>query len=147
VGIISTDMDFLLAGVERLWIPSASAATATATTKPPPPEEITLSAVLEQEELSMHSFQDAAILCGVSSAYCFSNMYPHKAFTFMRHYGSLEALYERPPALFTNIPLETLQEVRSRFRILVQPEELVREEYRSVLDEFKRPSEHPKQNT
>jgi 5'-3' exonuclease len=78
VGVISADMDFLVAGVERLWIPCETKC-----------EEIRLSNVLEKEEISMSSFIDAAILCGVSTGYTFVNMYPQKAFTFMRYYGSL----------------------------------------------------------
>jgi 5'-3' exonuclease len=122
IGIISTDMDFLVAGVERLWIPS------------PRPEEITLSSVLKNEDLSLSSFRDAAILCGVSTGYTFVNMYPHKAFTFMRHYGSLERLFKKQPAVFADISQDVLNQVRIRFLICVKPEELVREEYRALLD-------------
>ncbi len=122
VGIISADMDFLVAGVERLWIPGPHA------------EEVCLSAVLAKEELSMSSFIDAAILCGVSTGYTFVNMYPQKAFTFMRHYGSLEVLARRQPALFTDISADMILNVRSRFLLCVKAAELVREDYRRVIE-------------
>lgn len=125
VGIISADMDFLVAGVERLWIPCCAKSGA---------EEVCLSAVLAKEELSMSSFVDAAILCGVSTGYTFVNMYPQKAFTFMRHYGSLEVLARRQPALFTDISADMILNVRSRFLLYVKATELVREDYRPVIE-------------
>lgn len=122
IGIISADMDFLVAGVERLWIPGMHA------------EEVRLSAILEKEELSMSAFMDAAILCGVSTGYTFVNMYPQKAFTFMRHYGSLEVLSRRQPALFADISGDMIHNVRSRFLLYVKAAELVREDYRVAIE-------------
>ena len=122
VGIISADMDFLVAGVERLWIPGLAGA-----------EEIRLSAILAKEELTMSAFMDAAILCGVSTGYTFVNMYPQKAFTFMRHYGSLEVLARRQPTLFTDVSAEMIRNVRSRFLLYVKAAELVRDDYRGIL--------------
>jgi 5'-3' exonuclease len=122
VGIISADMDFLVAGVERLWIPNAICA-----------EEVLLSDVLKKEEIAMSSFIDAAILCGVSTGYTFLNMYPQKAFMFMRHYGSLENLAKRQPKLFEHIPDDSIRKIRGRFLIHVKAEELVREDYRAVI--------------
>lgn len=123
VGIISADMDFLVAGVERLWIPGLAGA-----------EEVRLSAVLAKEELSMSSFIDAAILCGVSTGYTFVNMYPQKAFTFMRHYGSLEVLARRQPRDFSIENTVTLAQIRSRFLLYVKATELVRDDYRHVIE-------------
>jgi len=122
VGIISADMDFLVAGVERLWIPGTEA------------EEVRLSTVLEKEEIPMSSFIDAAILCGVSTGYTFVNMYPQKAFTFMRHYGSLEVLARRQPSLFADVSADMIRNVRSRFLLYVKADELVREDYRSLIE-------------
>lgn len=120
--VISSDMDFLVAGVERLWIPSYERC-----------EEIRLSAVLEEEGLTMPSFRDAAILCGVSSGYTFVNMYPQKAFTFMRHYGSLETLARRQPRQFEIEHPEILLQIRSRFLVFLRAEELVREDYKQTI--------------
>ena len=121
--IVSSDMDFLVAGVERLWIPSFDRC-----------EEVLLSTVLEEEGLSMASFRDAAILCGLSIGYTFTNMYPQKAFTFMRHYGSLEVLARRQPDLFADVSAEMIRNVRSRFLLYVKATELVREDYRPVIE-------------
>lgn len=126
VGIISADMDFLVAGVERIWIPCAMKGA----------EEVRLSAVLEKEEVSMSSFIDAAILCGVSTGYTFVNMYPQKAFTFMRHYGSLEVLAKRQPTLFTDVSADMIRNVRSRFLLFVKAEELVREDYKPIIEKI-----------
>ena len=122
ISIVSSDMDFLVAGVERLWIPTVSGC-----------EEVLLSTVLEKEELSMSSFRDAAILCGVSPGYVFSNMYPQKAFTFMRHYGSLEKLTERQPSHFNMNSSDILSQIRGRFLLFINAEELVRHDYKNVI--------------
>lgn len=123
VGIISADMDFLVAGVERLWIPNMNGA-----------EEVLLSDVLKKEEVAMSSFIDAAILCGVSTGYTFLNMYPQKAFMFMRHYGSLEGLANRQPKLFEHIPDEIIRKIRGRFLLHIKAVELVREDYRPLIE-------------
>jgi 5'-3' exonuclease len=120
--IISADMDFLVAGVERLWIPSIDKC-----------EEVLLSSVLEEEGLEMGSFRDAAILCGVSPIYVFLNMYPKKAFAFMRHYGSLEILANMQQKKFKFINPELLTEIRSRFLLFVKAEEMVIEDYREII--------------
>jgi 5'-3' exonuclease len=122
ISIVSSDMDFLVAGVERLWIPTMTGC-----------EEVILSAVLEKEDLSMMAFRDAAILCGVSTGYVFLNMYPQKAFTFMRHYGSLERLAEKQPRQFSMDRPDLLAQIRARFLLFVKAEELVRSDYRDVI--------------
>lgn len=123
ISIVSSDMDFLVAGVERLWIPTVNGC-----------EEVRLSIVLEKEELSMASFRDAAILCGVSTGYVFLNMYPQKAFTFMRHYGSLERLADKQPRQFSVDRPEVLAQIRARFLLFVKAEELVRSDYRPIIE-------------
>jgi len=61
-------------------------------------------------------------------------MYPQKAFTFMRHYGSLEVLSRRQPALFADISGDMIHNVRSRFLLYVKAGELVREDYRAIVE-------------
>ena len=113
-------MDFLVAGVERLWIPSASGA-----------EEICLSRVLAEEDVDQSAFLDAALLCGVDGNSLIPNMYPQKAFSLMRHYGSIENLVRKQ----TNLEsiLDKLTDLRGRFLIFPSPEYMVQEKHREVL--------------
>ena len=76
--ILSTDMDFLVMGVERVWIPCSVENV----------EEIVLQEVLESEEITLQQLQDIAILCRDSTP-------TQRAFSWIRHYGSLEILTQR----------------------------------------------------
>jgi flap endonuclease-1 len=82
--ILTTDMDYLLAGAATLWIPSRRGLTEM--------EEIRLEDVLEGEGLSREAFVDACLLCGTDERAGARGVPAHTAFAWMRHYGSLEAL-------------------------------------------------------
>lgn len=82
--IISTDMDFLLSAVPRLWIPFRKLADGF--------EEVTLWDVLDGEGVSPAGLLDAGILCGVESLRGQVSFPVQKAFGWMRFYGSVEAL-------------------------------------------------------
>ena len=84
--IISTDMDCLLSGVDRLWIPIKKGITLF--------EEISLADVLEGENLTMDAFRDACLLCGTEERAGAKGVPAHTAFAWMRHYGSLDALLQ-----------------------------------------------------
>ncbi len=87
--IVSTDMDFLVAGVQTLWIPS-----------PHQWEEVFLADVLSGEGVTMKGFQDAAILCGMDSGSSLTRLEPQRAFALLHHYGSLEVIEYRLPQLW-----------------------------------------------
>ncbi len=82
--VVSTDMDFLLSGVQRLWIPFRKLADGF--------EEVELWNVLEGEGLSPAALCDAGILCGVEPLRGQVSLGAHKAFEWMRYYQSMEAL-------------------------------------------------------
>lgn len=81
-GIISCDMDFLVAGVSNVFIPTNGCQA----------EYIDMNKVLEMEEISFRQFQEAAILC-------MNNIYANKAFTWIRHYKTIENLQKKHPHL------------------------------------------------
>jgi 5'-3' exonuclease len=82
--IISADMDFMVAGVSNLFIPTNGGQA----------EYIHIQKVLELEEISFRQFQEAAILC-------MNNIYANKAFTWIRHYKSIENIKNKHPHLCT----------------------------------------------
>jgi 5'-3' exonuclease len=82
--IFTTDMDHLLGGAPRLWIPTRRGHMDI--------EEILLDDVLEGEALTPVAFQDACLLCGTEERDGARGVPAHTAFAWMRHYGSLEAL-------------------------------------------------------
>jgi 5'-3' exonuclease len=102
--ILSTDMDFLVMGVERIWIPGESL------------EEVILSEVLQQEDITLRQLQDIAILCRDSIP-------TQRAFSWIRHYGSLEVLQERNRGI--TYTKEELTKLRSSFLIEKSLSELI----------------------
>lgn len=84
--VISTDMDFLLAGAPYVWIPFRKGGDGF--------EEIVLEEVLEGEEMSLGGLKDAGILCGVEPMRGHAAVQPQTAFSWLRYYRSIEGLFE-----------------------------------------------------
>lgn len=84
--ILTTDMDYLLGGAKLLWIPTRRGNMDF--------EQVCLADVLEGEGLTPAAFQDACLLCGTEEREGARGVPPHTAFAWMRHYGSLEALFK-----------------------------------------------------
>ena len=84
--ILTTDMDYLLGGVKRLWVPTRKGALAF--------EDVSLADILSGEELTWEAFRDAGLLCGTAERAGARGLPCSTAFSWMRHYGSLEALHQ-----------------------------------------------------
>lgn len=84
--ILTTDMDYLLGGVKRLWIPTRKGTLAF--------ENVSLADILDGEGLTWEAFRDAGLLCGTEERAGARGVPCHVAFGWMRHYGSLEALLQ-----------------------------------------------------
>jgi len=82
--VVSTDMDFLLSGVPRLWIPFRNRNDGV--------EEIVLSKVLQEETMTLEMFRDAGILCGVEGLRGKVSIQSSLAFSWIRYYKSIEGL-------------------------------------------------------
>lgn len=92
--VLSADMDFLVAGVDRVWVPGKEL------------EELCLSEILRDEEISLAQLQDVAILSTIGS------MYTQKAFSWIRHYGSIERIRVRHAL---SLSAEQIASLRGRF--------------------------------
>lgn len=90
--VLSADMDFLVAGVDRVWVPGKEL------------EELCLSEILRNEEISLTQLQDVAILSTVGS------MYTQKAFSWIRHYGSVERVCVRHALPLNSEQISSLRE-------------------------------------
>jgi 5'-3' exonuclease len=122
--VISTDMDFLLAGIKRLWIPARDSY-----------EEVLLEDVMKGESLSLAGILDAGILCGVEPLRGLS-ISPKTAFGWVRHYGSIEGILHRRDDANLD-PLRDSAEisrVRLHFAAAITPR--VREEWLGALEHF-----------
>ena len=84
--ILSTDMDFLMFGAKRLWIPTRRGSRIF--------EEVCLDAVLKGEGMDAAMFADACLLCGTEERQGLRGIPPHTAFSWIRYYGSIEGIYK-----------------------------------------------------
>lgn len=82
--VVSTDMDFLLSGVSRLWIPLRNRYNGF--------EEILLKDVLKGEGITLEGLRDAGILCGVELLRGKLSISSHMAFSWIRYYKNIEGV-------------------------------------------------------
>lgn len=108
--VVSTDMDFLLSGVPRLWIPFRGCREGF--------EEVLLQEVLDGEDMTLAMFQDAGILCGIELLRGKLCVPSHMAFSWIRYYKSVEELLEskvEEPQLAVLRDAELVKKARARF--------------------------------
>jgi 5'-3' exonuclease len=86
--VMSTDMDYLLSGIPRLWIPYRT------TDERGGIEEVLLSKVLAGEKLTAAMLLDAGILCGVEPLYKRLSIQTHVAFSWIKYYKTIEAILQ-----------------------------------------------------
>lgn len=114
--IMSSDMDYLVAGVKHLWIPSQKGTFWF--------EEVCLDEVLKGEELNLEQFMEVGVLCTKYEIVC------ETAFTWMRHYESALKI----PNTRTKLQVlteENMQQGLQRFKAepvysRIRPDHLVR---------------------
>jgi 5'-3' exonuclease len=109
--VVSTDMDFLLSGVSRLWIPLRNRYDGF--------EEILLKNVLAGEQLTLEGLRDVGILCGVESLRGLVSIASHMAFSWVRYYTSIEgilgsAINDPQLDILRNEPF--LEKIRTHFK-------------------------------
>lgn len=108
--VVSTDMDFLLSGVQRLWIPFRKSYDGF--------EEILMSEVLKGESMTPATLLDAGILCGVEPLRGRVSINSATAFSWMRYYKSIEQILKstvKDPNLEVLRDTELLESVRAHF--------------------------------
>ncbi|NBV77007.1 hypothetical protein EBR66_02515 [bacterium] len=109
--VVSTDMDFLLSGVPRLWIPFRRSYNGF--------EEILLSEVLQGEGIEQAGLLDAGILCGVEPLRGRIHIAAHTAFSWMRYYTNIETLLQsnvKDTSLDIFMDAVLLESVRKHFQ-------------------------------
>jgi 5'-3' exonuclease len=82
--VLTTDMDYLLGGVGRLWIPTRKGDCYF--------EDIQLEDIMSGEGITRQGLLDAGLLCGTEERKGAQGVPCSTAFAWIRHYGSLEAL-------------------------------------------------------
>jgi 5'-3' exonuclease len=129
--VVSTDMDFLLTGVQRLWIPCHKTSAGF--------EEILTEEVLRGEGVSQAGLLDAGILCGVEPLRGRLSINPATAFGWLRYYGSIEAVLKSSAIKDAQLDIlrdeATLASVRAHFE-KQQWKTRIREDHLSLCESF-----------
>jgi 5'-3' exonuclease len=108
--VVSTDMDFLLSGVDRLWIPLRNRNGF---------EEILLKDVLAGEGITLEGLRDAGIMCGIEMFRGKLSISSHIAFSWIRYYKNIESILSstvNDPHLLILNDAELLEKARAHFR-------------------------------
>ena len=121
--VISNDMDYLVAGIDTLYIPVKNVL-----------KQVSLKEILDHEELNLEQFKEVALLMGIDNNRIFVVDDFALAASFIRHYGCISIMKEKMPHLFSDII--DIYEVKKRYyytknvRTYLKPEHLLR------LEEF-----------
>lgn len=130
--IVSTDMDYLLSGIPRLWIPYRKGTDGV--------EEVIMSKLLAGLQMTPAMLLDAGILCGVEPLYKRLSIQTHIAFRWIKYYTSIEAaLDDNQDTEFAFLKEEgLLEKVRHHFLPKASWSEQIRGDYfekeRAFLD-------------
>jgi len=79
--VLSSDMDFLIAGIDIAWIPENNEI-----------KEVVLNDILQVEEINKEQLKEVAILCGIDNNHICDIESVSIAMNFIRHYGSIESI-------------------------------------------------------
>lgn len=102
--IISSDMDYLVAGVRNLWIPYRGTY-----------KSIDLHTLLEFEDINAEQFKEAAILAGIDNIKIIECLDVGTAMGWIRYYGSIYYMMTRTAHQF-KLPYDTyIYEVKKRY--------------------------------
>lgn len=129
--VVSTDMDYLLSSVPRMWIPFRKITDGF--------EEVNLWMVLDGEGLSPAALCDAGILCGVEPLRGEVSFPANMAFSWLRYYHSIEAVLAstiKDRQLDVLRDAERLTAVRAHFKPNGRWEERIRPDHYERTREF-----------
>jgi 5'-3' exonuclease len=100
--VLSNDMDYLVAGVNVLYVPVKNVL-----------KQVTLSYILDHEELNLEQFKEVALLMGIDNNRIFVVDDFGIAASFIRHYGCISIMKEKMNHLFSDII--DISEVKKRY--------------------------------
>jgi 5'-3' exonuclease len=121
--VLSNDMDYLVAGIQTLFVIVKGVL-----------KEISLKEILDHEEINIEQFREAAILMGIDNVRIFSVDDFSIAASFIRHYGSIQMMKEKQNHLFSDIM--DICELKKRFHSSKNIYTNLKPEHKDTLDRF-----------
>jgi 5'-3' exonuclease len=125
--VLSSDMDFLIAGIDRVWIPEKNEI-----------KEVLLDDILQFEEINKEQLKEVAILCAIDNTHICDIESVSIAMNFIRHYGSIESIMVHCKNMI-NLPNSNyIRDVKKRYYPnKVEPFSNVKTEHLEFLEKFR----------
>ena len=125
--VLSSDMDFLVAGIDYLIVPVKECL-----------KEILLEDILNEEEINKEQLKEVAILCGIDSLRITVIDDVSHSIQLIRHYGSIESIINHD-VISISLPYETyISDIKQRFYPnRTEPLKNVKLEHKIYLEAFK----------
>ena len=125
--VLSSDMDFLVAGIDYLLVPVKDSL-----------KEILLEDILNEEEINKEQLKEVAILCGIDSLRITVMDDVSQSIQLIRHYGSIESIIDHY-AIDITLPYDTyISDIKQRFYPnRLEPLKNVKLEHKIYLEAFK----------
>uniref|UniRef100_A0A6C0D795 XPG N-terminal domain-containing protein n=1 Tax=viral metagenome TaxID=1070528 RepID=A0A6C0D795_9ZZZZ len=121
--VLSNDMDYLVAGVQTLYVPVKGIL-----------KEISLQQILDHEEINIEQFREASILMGIDNIRIFVVDDFSIAASFIRHYGCIQIMKEKQNHLFSDII--DISEIKKRFYPSKNMYTNLKPEHKDSLEQF-----------
>uniref|UniRef100_A0A6C0IEQ9 XPG-I domain-containing protein n=1 Tax=viral metagenome TaxID=1070528 RepID=A0A6C0IEQ9_9ZZZZ len=125
--VLSNDMDFLIAGIDKVWLHTKNDL-----------KEVELKDILEEEDINKEQLKEVAILSGINNTRISSVDDIYIALTLIRHYGSIESIIEHK-AINLTLPYDNyiIDTKRRFYPNRSEPFKNVKEEHIVYLEPFK----------
>ena len=102
--VLSNDMDFLIAGIDKVWLYVKDDL-----------KEVELNDILEEEDINKEQLKEVAILSGINNIRISSIDDVYVALTLIRHYGSIDSIIQHK-AIDLVLPYHTyISDTKRRF--------------------------------
>lgn len=121
--ILSNDMDYLVAGVNILYVPVKNVL-----------QQLVLKDVLEYEEINLEQFKEVAVLMGIDNNRIFVVDDFGIAASFIRHYGCISIMKEKMIESFTNCV--DVSEIKKRYSCTKNIYTYLKPEHKERLEQF-----------
>ena len=122
--VVSNDMDYLVAGINTLYVPVKYIL-----------KQVNLNEILEHEELNLEQFKEVAVLMGIDNNRIFVVDDFGIAASFIRHYGCISIMKEKMAHLFSDI-IDVL-EVKKRYNYTKNINTYLKPEHKDRLELWK----------
>jgi 5'-3' exonuclease len=121
--ILSNDMDYLVSGIDKLYINVKGEI-----------REINLYEILEFEDINVEQFRDVAILSGIDNNKYMNIDDVDKAISYIRHYGSISNMNNQYDKFFIDLNYDEIIETKKRFYPSKNINTYLKQEHKDIID-------------